>query len=137
MTPAPVLQMLFAKSTSVTFGMLLTEFKALLTSAPTCCRYYESADIWAFGMLLIELARGRAPYANFSLTNIIMMTLHSDPPELDSDCHCEVCQLCSAASCTITSRCLESDAHLHVQLLLAQVCTTDRRHRRANMQLQS
>ena len=69
--------------------------------APTCCRYYESADIWAFGMLLIELARGRAPYANFSLTNIIMMTLHSDPPELDSDCHCEVCQLCSAVSCTI------------------------------------
>lgn len=49
-------------------------------------------------MLLIELARGRAPYANFSLTNIIMMTLHSDPPELDSDCHCEVSGLCIAGA---------------------------------------
>ena len=71
-------------------------------------------------MLLIELARGRAPYANFSLTNIIMMTLHSDPPELDSDCHCEVCGLCSAASRTISSCGMGNNAHLHAQLLLAQ-----------------
>ena len=61
-------------------------------------------------MLLIELARGRAPYANFSLTNIIMMTLHSDPPELDSDCHCEVRGLGTAVSCNINNCCMGPDA---------------------------
>lgn len=47
------------------------------------CRYYQAADIWAFGILLMELATGHAPYANFSLTNIIIMTMHSPVPELE------------------------------------------------------
>ena len=59
----------------------------LLTArVPTCCwfcRYYQAADIWAFGILLMELATGHAPYANFSLTNIIIMTMHSPVPELE------------------------------------------------------
>ncbi len=46
-------------------------------------RYYQAADIWAFGILLMELATGHAPYANFSLTNIIIMTMHSPVPELE------------------------------------------------------
>lgn len=45
--------------------------------------YYQAADIWAFGILLMELATGHAPYANFSLTNIIIMTMHSPVPELE------------------------------------------------------
>ena len=55
------------------------------------CRYYQAADIWAFGILLMELATGHAPYANFSLTNIIIMTMHSPVPELErtfSDVSC-------------------------------------------------
>ena len=47
------------------------------------CRYYQAADIWAFGILLMELATGHAPYANFSLTNIIIMTMHSPVPQLE------------------------------------------------------
>ena len=39
--------------------------------------------MWAFGILLMELATGHAPYANFSLTNIIIMTMHSPVPELE------------------------------------------------------
>lgn len=31
----------------------------------------------------MELATGHAPYANFSLTNIIIMTMHSPVPELE------------------------------------------------------
>ncbi|KAL3134942.1 hypothetical protein ABBQ32_007903 [Trebouxia sp. C0010 RCD-2024] len=45
--------------------------------------YYQAADIWAFGILLMELATGHAPYANFSLTNIIIMTMHSPVPQLE------------------------------------------------------
>ena len=39
----------------------------------------------------MELATGHAPYANFSLTNIIIMTMHSPVPELErtfSDVSC-------------------------------------------------
>lgn len=46
-------------------------------------RYYQAADIWAFGIMLMELATGHAPYANFSLTNIIIMTMHSPVPQLE------------------------------------------------------
>lgn len=47
-------------------------------------RYCQAADVWAFGILLMELATGHAPYANFSLSNIVIMTMHSPVPKLDS-----------------------------------------------------
>ena len=54
------------------------------------CRYYQAADIWAFGILLMEMATGHAPYANFSLTNIIIMTMHSPVPELERSSYSDV-----------------------------------------------
>ena len=53
-------------------------------------RYYQAADVWAFGILLMEMATGHAPYANFSLTNIIIMTMHSPVPELDRSTYSDV-----------------------------------------------
>lgn len=38
--------------------------------------------MWSFGILLEELALGRAPYANMSLTSVILTTLHQDAPTL-------------------------------------------------------
>ena len=46
-------------------------------------RYDTSADIWSFGILLYELATGKAPYANMSLTKVILTTLHEESPSLD------------------------------------------------------
>ncbi len=45
-------------------------------------RYNLAADVWSFGILLEELALGRAPYANMSLTSVILTTLHQDAPTL-------------------------------------------------------
>ncbi len=47
-------------------------------------RYSLEADVWSFGILLEELALGRAPYANMSLTSVILTTLHQDAPTLGS-----------------------------------------------------
>ena len=47
-------------------------------------RYDLAADVWSFGILLEELTLGRAPYANMSLTSVILTTLHQDAPTLAS-----------------------------------------------------
>ena len=49
------------------------------------CRYDCSADIWAFGMTLLELATGSAPYAQLGLDQIMMKTINDDPPRLQSN----------------------------------------------------
>ena len=47
-------------------------------------RYDLAADVWSFGILLEELTLGRAPYANMSLTSVILTTLHQDAPTLST-----------------------------------------------------
>ena len=53
---------------------------------PNARRYSLEADVWSFGILLEELALGRAPMANMSLTSVIMSTLvrasHASPESL-------------------------------------------------------
>ena len=49
------------------------------------CRYDCSADIWSFGMTLLELATGSAPYAQLSLDQIMIKTMNDDPPRLQSN----------------------------------------------------
>lgn len=57
-------------------------------TAVLCARRYSlEADVWSFGILLEELALGRAPMANMSLTSVIMSTLvraHCASPMLAS-----------------------------------------------------
>ena len=61
-------------------------------AAPVCttspvpfpCRYDCAADIWSFGMTLLELATGSAPYAQLSLDQIMIKTMNDEPPRLCS-----------------------------------------------------
>ena len=49
--------------------------------------YTHLADIWSFGMVLLELARGKVPLAGCSFTKIILDTVHGDAPSLQT-CGC-------------------------------------------------
>ena len=51
---------------------------------PCLCRYDCAADIWSFGMTLLELATGSAPYAALNLDQIMIKTMNDDPPRLCS-----------------------------------------------------
>ena len=68
-------------------------------------RYDLAADVWSFGILLEELALGRAPYANMSLTSVILTTLHQDAPTLGSQKTArkfsEARSLCPCAPCML------------------------------------
>lgn len=46
--------------------------------------YELTADIWSFGITLLELALGQAPLAQFSMDQILMKTVHEDAPVLES-----------------------------------------------------
>jgi serine/threonine protein kinase len=47
-------------------------------------RYDCSADIWSFGITLLEFALGQAPLQNCNLDQILMKTLNEPPPILES-----------------------------------------------------
>ena len=46
-------------------------------------RYSQSADLWSFGIVLLELARGRVPHAQASFTALVMSTVHDPAPSLE------------------------------------------------------
>ena len=46
-------------------------------------RYSQSADLWSFGIVLLELAGGRVPHAQASFTALVMSTVHDPAPRLE------------------------------------------------------
>ena len=51
--------------------------------APLVIRYSRSADLWSFGIVLLELAAGRVPHAQASFTALVMSTVHDPAPRLE------------------------------------------------------
>ncbi len=47
-------------------------------------RYSQSADVWSFGIVLLELAKGKAPLSHCSFTKIIIDTVHGPAPSLEA-----------------------------------------------------
>lgn len=45
-------------------------------------RYTQSADMWAFGIIMLELATGRVPRQGMGFQALVMQTVHGDVPSL-------------------------------------------------------
>jgi serine/threonine protein kinase len=65
-----------------------------------------SADIWSFGITLLEMAHGHAPFAKFPPMKVLLMTLQNPPPTLE-DAKGEDKRRFSKAMRDLVSACLQ------------------------------
>mmetsp|Transcript_13149 Transcript_13149/g.39792 ORF Transcript_13149/g.39792 Transcript_13149/m.39792 type:complete len:646 (-) Transcript_13149:1186-3123(-) len=68
--------------------------------------YDERADIWSFGILLLEMAQGEVPHAEDSLTDIVVAIANDEPPKLEAPCDDR--QFCEEFK-QLICRCLRKD----------------------------
>ncbi|CAK0785221.1 hypothetical protein CVIRNUC_008427 [Coccomyxa viridis] len=69
--------------------------------------YTQSADIWAFGIIMLELATGQVPRHGMGFRALVMDTVHGDTPCLGS---LNTKHTYSKAMHDFTARCLERNA---------------------------
>ena len=53
-----------------------------MTRPSSVHRYTQSADIWAFGIIMLELATGQVPRKGMGFVSLVMQTVHGDVPSL-------------------------------------------------------
>ncbi|WIA42343.1 hypothetical protein OEZ86_008355 [Tetradesmus obliquus] len=68
--------------------------------------YNSAADIWSFGITMLELANGHAPFAKFPPMKVLLMTLQNPPPQLDDK---QGRKHFSKAMRNLVARCLQKD----------------------------
>eukprot|EP00775_Hariotina_reticulata_P002777 gene2777-3070_t len=71
--------------------------------------YDSSADIWSFGITMLELANGHAPFAKFPPMKVLLMTLQNPPPQLDDK---QGRKHFSKSMRNLVARCLQKDPSL-------------------------
>ncbi|KAL6765899.1 kinase-like domain-containing protein [Haematococcus lacustris] len=70
--------------------------------------YDRSADLWSFGITLLEMAHGHAPFAKYPPMKVLLMTLQNPPPTLDDQGKKHF----SKAMRDVVTRCLQKDPGL-------------------------